>query len=612
MKRLVGFLFFYIIISMLFGCFFDNSSDEQKTSENGFDIEGFTKIETYQKLTQEDVDLLTSSQIIYANLSNWVSLAINEKSNELEIEIPSYVKWDNAYDEDGNLTKTGELWNLVQVLNIEAFQTDGTFDINKLVDINSISKLTERDSTKITTSKIILMNIDKIINKCFIEKNNLSLSIPKGIIWENSVTADGTIERAGEFLNIVNVLKIKAFNDENGFNVDKFDINGFKELTKEDTNVLLDSRIFSISINDIMSDIFEGDPDFYLPTYVRWENGEEFDGELWKMVQILNLLNPVEVSISDIQALSADDKGVENTDLLTSSSIVMANIERMLEKATKDTSVVIPNGVIWNNSYKNNELAKKGELLLLVEFLNIKSFQDVNGFSANLVALDNINYNDIKSYIDDSLIIRATTSKLIVDAIHHEHFEIPCYDDSSKAIFDTENYLIPSEIHAFLEAGDLVGLIYNQNSSKHLISSNVSTLVDNIDKILASAILHLMLSQEVLAQNVVPSDLVIREQFVSKEELRKLFAGLKLINTKGNVIGDIEFSFILSLDDTIITTAIESDILCYVFSKKIIESGNVDNLVNTIDISIYNVDAMQKTYEREKLLLAISAVKASK
>ena len=240
MKRLVGFLFFYIIISMLFGCFFDNSSDEQKASENGFDIEGFTKIETYQKLTQEDVDLLTSSQIIYANLSNWVSLAINEKSNELEIEIPSYVKWDNAYDEDGNLTKTGELWNLVQVLNIEAFQTGGTFDINKLVDINSISKLTERDSTIITTSKIILMNIDKIINKCFIEKNDLSLSIPKGIIWENSVTADGTIERAGEFLNIVNVLKIKAFNDENGFNVDKFDINGFKELTKEDTNVLLD------------------------------------------------------------------------------------------------------------------------------------------------------------------------------------------------------------------------------------------------------------------------------------------------------------------------------------------------------------------------------------
>ena len=158
----------------------------------------------------------------------------------------------------------------------------------------------------------------------------------------------------------------------------------------------------------------------------------------------------------------------------------------------------------------------------------------------------------------------------------------------------------------------MVGISYDKNSSKHLISSNVSTLADNIDKILASAILHRMLSQEVLAQNVVPSDLVIREQFVSKEELRKLFAGLKLINTKGNVIGDIEFSFILSLDDTIITTAIESDILCYVFSKKIIESGNVDNLVNTIDISIYNVDAMQKTYEKEKLLLAISAVKASK
>ena len=63
MKRLVVFLFFYIIISMLFGCFFDNSSDEQKTSENGFDIEGFTKIETYQKLTQEDVDLLTTANL---------------------------------------------------------------------------------------------------------------------------------------------------------------------------------------------------------------------------------------------------------------------------------------------------------------------------------------------------------------------------------------------------------------------------------------------------------------------------------------------------------------------------------------------------------------------
>ena len=596
---------------MLFGCVFDSSTDDEPTGENGFNFESFKKIETYQKLTQEDVDLITSSQIISANLTNWVSLAINAKASELDITVPTYIEWANTYNEEGELVKSGELWNLIQVLNIEAFHTNGIFDTDKLVDINTMANLTESDTTLITTSRIIMANTENIINKCFIEKNDFPLSIPKGVIWENKITEDESIEKAGEFLNIVNILKINAFHDENGFDIQKFGFEGFKNLTRDDTNVLLNSRVFATSMNDIIRDIFKDDEDFYLPSYVKWENENE-DGELWKLVQILNLLDPRNLSLQDIQALGYDNQGIKNSDLITSSVIIMANIDSIFSEAVENTSIVVPQNIIWQNTYNEGNLVKEGELLLLIKFLNIGSFQGINGFDTNLVYLDNLHYSDIKEYINDSRIICATTSTLIVDAIHHEHFEIPDYDESSQAIFDFENYLIPSEIHAFLEAGDLVGLIYNQNSSKHLISSNVSTLADNIDKVLASAILHRMLSQEVLAQNVVPSDLVIREQFVSKEELRKLFAGLKLINTKGNVIGDIEFSFILSLDDTIITTAIESDILCYVFSKKIIECGNVDNLVNTIDISIYNVDAMQKTYEREKLLLAISAVKASK
>ena len=611
MNKKFGIIFIFIVSFMLFGCVFDSSTDDEPTGENGFNFESFKKIETYQKLTQEDVDLITSSQIISANLTNWVSLAINAKASELDITVPTYIEWANTYNEEGELVKSGELWNLIQVLNIEAFHTNGIFDTDKLVDINTMANLTESDTTLITTSRIIMANTENIINKCFIEKNDVPLSIPKGVIWENKITEDESIEKAGEFLNIVNILKINAFHDENGFDIQKFGFEGFKNLTRDDTNVLLNSRVFATSMNDIIRDIFKDDEDFYLPSYVKWENENE-DGELWKLVQILNLLDPRNLSLQDIQALGYDNQGIKNSDLITSSVIIMANIDSIFSEAVENTSIVVPQNIIWQNTYNEGNLVKEGELLLLIKFLNIGSFQGINGFDTNLVYLDNLHYSDIKEYINDSRIICATTSTLIVDAIHHEHFEIPDYDESSQAIFDFENYLIPSEIHAFLEAGDLVGLIYNQNSSKHLISSNVSTLADNIDKILASAILHRMLSQEVLAQNVVPSDLVIREQFVSKEELRKLFAGLKLINTKGNVIGDIEFSFILSLDDTVITTAIESDILCYVFSKKIIECGNVDNLVNTIDISIYNVDAMQKTYEREKLLLAISAVKASK
>ena len=611
MNKKFGIIFIFIVSFMLFGCVFDSSTDDEPTGENGFNFESFKKIETYQKLTQEDVDLITSSQIISANLTNWVSLAINAKASELDITVPTYIEWANTYNEEGELVKSGELWNLIQVLNIEAFHTNGIFDTDKLVDINTMANLTESDTTLITTSRIIMANTENIINKCFIEKNDVPLSIPKGVIWENKITEDGSIEKAGEFLNIVNVLKINAFYDENGFDIQKFGFEGFKNLTRDDTNVLLNSRVFATSMNDIIRDIFKDDEDFYLPSYVKWENENE-DGELWKLVQILNLLDPRNLSLQDIQALGYDNQGIKNSDLITSSVIIMANIDSIFSEAVENTSIVVPQNIIWQNTYNEGNLVKEGELLLLIKFLNIGSFQGINGFDTNLVYLDNLHYSDIKEYINDSRIICATTSTLIVDAIHHEHFEIPDYDESSQAIFDFENYLIAPEIHAFLEAGDMVGLSYDKNSSKHLISSNVSTLADNIDKILASAILHRMLSQEVLAQNVVPSDLVIREQFVSKEELRKLFAGLKLINTKGNVIGDIEFSFILSLDDTIITTAIESDILCYVFSKKIIESGNVDNLVNTIDISIYNVDAMQKTYEREKLLLAISAVKASK
>ena len=90
------------------------------------DLNAFTPenlIKTIQKITEENLERVFESQLISANLDTDLDYAISLTGLGHVIEIPVNVNW------------ALELYNLIEILNIEVFQTAGQFDFTKFNNI---------------------------------------------------------------------------------------------------------------------------------------------------------------------------------------------------------------------------------------------------------------------------------------------------------------------------------------------------------------------------------------------------------------------------------------------------------------------------------------------
>ena len=93
----------------------------------------------------------------------------------------------------------------------------------------------------------------------------------------------------------------------------------------------------------------------------------------------LSSLQKLNETASGETTVGGVEVAITNSDILTSSTIIMANLDTIVRDSFDETgAVVIPTEVEWANTYEGDTLVATGELYALIKTLNVEQFQTEN------------------------------------------------------------------------------------------------------------------------------------------------------------------------------------------------------------------------------------------
>ena len=566
--------------------------DEGVTGKsNSYYLDKFKDINTIKNLTIDDVATLTSSVIVLANAASLFGDKVTEQNSD--IIIPNNVEWANRYNKSGELVTEGELWKIVQILNIDAFNGPnglGSMSMDTLKTIGTEPMTVDSDKSEVDLlmdSQIFSASIDALV------RNNINANatagneivVPTNIQWASTFDQNERVIKRGELYHLIKALNI------DGIDITNIDKNFLNSLGEDDVNTLTNSQIITSNLHNTIERAFKEGNGLTLPSKdsIVWANSYDVDGnlleagELWKLVQIIGLIDVNNVSVNSLQSLSmingnttvdGKEAAAINSDLLTSSVIFMANINSMVSKALEAQGVEMPNNIEWTNSYNElGELVEAGELLALIRALNISQFQTGGadshfdfGKAQSSTVLDELDLSDpeIERAIYDSEIIRRSFSDTIVSAIS----DAPTTNTLGESIY-SNGALNPGEIMALLNAVKVDGL----SLSNDLNAINVSTIAGNLDTLLASSIIHSLISEAVIEQDIVTTSILTdseEDYFIAKIELERLLNALAVVGiTNVNDIRSINFNTLLNLSEAQLEESCYSTILRVLYTDLI-------------------------------------------
>ena len=178
----------------------------------------------------------------------------------------------------------------------------------------------------------------------------------------------------------------------------------------------------------------------------------------------------------------------------------------------------------------------------------------------------------------NSIIIRATLSKQVTDS-----FVVPHTDCDNNPLFDGE-YVSAAELIALLEAVTSLDIKIegagdgHGDTEEHIAETPVDKILDNLPTLLASGIVHHMITDEVIKENVVLTSTLYNNyftQYISKAELTTLVQTLVDMGlTNIHDVSEISILHMKALataqidaETTKLDKALESSILCYIYSE---------------------------------------------
>ena len=576
--------------------------------ENGFDGGKLSLIETYFGADKVALQNATDSKIFIANIETLVNKLFVSGGIEEGISVPANIDWKQ---------EIGALIDVLQLLDDGSRGNENSYYVDKLSDVNTFKAFTIGEADTFTSSIIVVNNIEHFIEDALTSSGNSNIVIPENVEWANKYE-NGQLVEEGELWKIIQILNIEALQDENGkVELSNFDYNVIKKLDAEtklvagqdrtEVDLLASSQIFGSAIGDMVEDYLadtEGTA-LVVPENIVWASEFNSDGKLVKsgelvnLVKVLQIIDANDMGISSLQALNTNDNdettvnGVEvaitNSDILTSSAIIMANIDSIVRDSLAETgTIVIPSAIEWANTYDGNTLVSTGELYALIKTLNVEQFQTENAAGekefdeSKASAVNSITCDDeLKFVITNSIIIRATMSKQVTDS-----FIVPQTDCDNKPLFDGE-YVSAAELIALLEAVESLHIKIegkgdgHGDTEDHIAETPVNEILANMPTLLASGIVHHMITDEVIKEDVVVTSALYDNymtQYISKAELTTLVETLVNMGlTQIHDVHSINLSKMKELADNNdaehgnqLARSLQSDILCYIYSELVL------------------------------------------
>jgi hypothetical protein len=518
---------------------------------------------------------------------------------------------------------------------------------------------------KIMPHKDILFNsaiIQATISDKILAQNNGDLTIPEEDIDENPVIITKVDELTGthtdtyiseaELIATLDALEALDLTDFNNVSIDTITLSTIID----NDDLLLSSATIHATISKQIIDQ-STDELLVLPYYDLSNDsirvtveGTEFitKAEIKNTFTALEELGIDSFSDVSIDASILQNLGVEGNETVLddtaaanvlASKIVHATISKVIFDASQPDEITSAQDIIvpytaetnYNNAtygYFEDEVrffttgdtdeyivqAELIELFRIVLALDISDFNSFNDSDPEDPLLGKIMPH--KDILFNSAIIQATISDKILEQNDGE-LTIPDKDIDDNFVIvtitdtltgtHTDTYITELELIAALDAMEALGIDDFNNVSLDTIT--MTTIIDNDDLLLASAIIHATISKQIIDQStdellVLPyydlNNDLIREtvagtEFVTKDEIKNTFAALDELGIDSFSDVSIDASILKEmgtdadqtiLDDTKAATVLASKIVHATISKVIFDASQPDEITSAQDIIV--------------------------
>ncbi len=462
-------------------------------------------------LSDLDFTVILNSKIVSNALINIFSGAADVEGFNVFV-VPQDIVWNDVLDDQGNITQSGELRNILNAVN-EISQTADNFDFANL-NIDIISEFTDDAIDAIFNSRVLVATVSTLITD--MDLGNTPLVIPDSVfdtdhyIKKSELTA--LVSSARMVVTTLTCDEGDACQDTG------FDVAKAFNLSDTDITTLLSSQIISSTIGNLIID--QGGTILTIPTsalttiYIdTTPKNIVSNAEIKKLFKAVYALGITDLTNMTFDATiiknlaTVDDATVldqTKADNIFNSDIIHATLSKMLLDLGSGASSVLDipykdiNNVVIRYTDDTDYITtdELTAILKAVLVLNINDFAEV----------ETLDVTNITNHIDvllDSAIFHATISDQLLK-LGPNIIKIPNEDEAGNAVKmlvgDTDQqteFVTKNEIHAIVDSLKLLGITDISSFAGAFTLNNISTDVDQ-NTLLASASIHATISQKLL------------------------------------------------------------------------------------------------------------------
>lgn len=568
--------------------------------------------------SQMDMTVMLDSQLMSQAMINIFSGALDMEG--LTMIVPEDVVWEDSLDATDEIVEKGELRKILEAFNeltAEAANIElDSFDETMLLSIEA--SLVE----KLLESQVIGATLGYLIYEQSLEVEDLivPMSVLEAITDKNETVYDVVV--GDEIIRMVETIHLLNLND-----LENFGTQILADVEDEDIEDLFQSKIIHATISKVILDMSEGEDPFITVPYLNADGDETIrymdsednieyitTTELSDIVRGLIALGITE-DISVIQNIDLELIN-DNIETLLNSSVLHITISKqvldmdgdmiMVPHFEEDDTPIRVTQVFESNS---NEYIVRDELIALMNALEILGVLEVEGYEGGFdlgVLEDDLKRADVLT----SSILQATISDTLFEMETTDGFiHIPTYsqtgDDIIIVVGSAESettYISIEELDNFINALIMLGLTEDVDSFDGGIDMAALSDDDNKDILLASAIMHMTVSEQLFdlgAAVLIIPDAVINtvstDTYIENEEVKALIAAFDVLGFMD--VGSAGAVNPSMLDEATIDTLLESASMQVTISDFILS----DNPLDENDLPSTNLQLVVPTVYRENI-----------
>ncbi|QLY39660.1 hypothetical protein HF295_01790 [Hujiaoplasma nucleasis] len=603
-----------------------------------------------------DLTVLMESDLTTRALVNILSGKTNISLNIEFLKIPTLTdaEWLDTLDQDGDLLASGELRLILESLNIMVQYLE-EIDFDNL-DPAQLSSFTDSDIDNMFNSLILVASITEVIKT--LDTGGIELIIPDSVLDNDGYITKTEVKTLFKSIKLI-ASETACDPDDDQCATEGFDIDKAFALEPNQIGQLFESEILYASSAKMLIDFEQLIVPEDVKETILVEANDVIIISREELISAFIAVGAMDISIDEelvfdesiLLNLSKDPDNdpttldTSKTDKLFASKVLHATISDFLLKQANPTPPETSNIIIPYFSSENYEVPEGEdptnlviiedaigdvtyvssyelvEILQAVLILDITDFSTIDDFDLGLI-IENTDE------LLDSAILHATISDQLKNSSTSESLVVPSQDIDGFSIEITvgedeeaTTYIKKTELSAIFNSLDILGIEDLNNITVETL--DFALIIDNIDDLLASAILHATISSEIFAQTdnealVLPSlDLnnspviknVDQTDYIVKAEISNTLQALQVFGIEdfddfNTMTFDSSLIQKLSVDPITDPTSLDQNKSSKIFSSKIIhaslskvlfDAGAPDEITGESDLIVPYVAAVNYT-----------------